>query len=162
MPINYLKKVWPTLATALFALACKMQGISTRERNSRLSTVFQVPAIIVSNLADRRAANTRITLVWGGEGPCSTALSSAHLKACATDCTAACLIVDLSAWKLTVGVGVCAVSHLSHLHIYLPDFLSFITIKNQIVFFGLLGFYISCPPRIYLHVSESAAPYYLS
>lgn len=70
---------------------------------------------------------------------------------CMFDCRSVCLKAN--------GVSVCAVYHLSHLHIYLPDFLSFIAIRHQIVFSRILNF-LSSPAHT--RVSESTAPYYPS
>lgn len=69
--------------------------INERETRSRPVSVFRHRVKLTDRLQKAREA-----LVWGGEGPCSTALGSACLKACVNDCTAACLIADLSACEL--------------------------------------------------------------
>ena len=87
------------------------------QEQQRCFPVF--PTVTMSNSADRRVPIRGMTLMRGGGGPCSTALGLACLKAC----KASCLIVDLFAWKLTVGVF--RMQFVTFAYIYLPYFLFF-------------------------------------
>lgn len=127
----------PSTTTAVCSRTRCTSSARKRERNAEIFQFSSVPptSSCQTRLTDRLQPEG---WHWCGEErfPCSAALGSACLKACTTDCMAACLIVDLSAWKLTV----CAVCRLSHLHLYLLDFLPFISIKHQLMCSAFPGF----------------------
>lgn len=93
------------------------------KRSARLKgTVFHhtLPSLCQIQLT-RQAQIRGVILVWEGEGPYSTALGLAFQKTCTTECMAVYLILDLSAWS----VSMCPFCCFLYLHIYLLVFLLF-------------------------------------
>lgn len=121
---NYLKRKFIPHQSQPFALAYKTQDIGTRERHGGLNTVLQFSAIIVPNLADRQAPNHKNSSGVGrrrplqhGPGLSSPESLRDRLYSCMFDCRSVCLKANC--------VSKCVRCQLSHLHIYLPDFLSY-------------------------------------
>lgn len=112
------------------------------ERETPDTQALEFPDVIVSNprLTDRLRPERRH---WRGEerAPPSTALGSACLKVFATACAAACLIVDLSAWELTVSAGACC-------HICMFTCSNFFPLSISCVFCLLYFFFFFCFSRI--------------